>query len=708
MRLVVFALTLGLLATSSSQASAQRPTRSADERLAETLARRSLAELGARPPEAERLLERNLSRYFVAFPLLAGAENRQAVLQGTLRGTARFAGGVLLLAVRSRDSQSAGSGAVHLTEDDVTAALDRVLPRRANEWNESVFFPDGAAVPIEAWDLRAMEATGTPWAALGFLVQQPIPQRLADATISDAAADHLADAAGAFAVLALRLAGEDARAKRDSYVQPRHLRAAIAKIQELRQATGPVPLWAPGSEDGTAGSIFTDVTAASGVDFRHLSSDWIARFRRWGEDAPTFSGGGVAARDLTGDGRADLVFCGGGGCRLYRNVSGTSSGIAFEDVTIASGLEASSDGFEARMPLPADLDGDGDLDLFVTAARDGNRLYRNDSGEAPTFVDVTAASGLSRPGDVSGPAAAFDADGDGNLDLFVGNFGDYLSGASPWLSPDSRNGQPNRLFLNQGELRFKEATDAGVADTGWAQAVSHFDFDGDGDQDVYVANDFGRNELLRNEFSRWGDGTFESAGALTGGDDPFHGMNAAFADLDRDRLPDVFITNIWTWNPADGSLGETNSLLLSQDKGDDAAIPVVYKNVSAASGLDGRRHRLGMGRALLRCRPRRPRRPAGAVGSARLQHLFPVASRGRVVGGPDRQAGADHPPARAQRLLPRTRHGGRHAAFRGRAGQRRRAAGRQLPWPGAGGLRWRRRSRCRTVELSRPRARLAE
>ncbi|MDA8016609.1 MAG: CRTAC1 family protein [Thermoanaerobaculia bacterium] len=558
-----------------AQASAL-PAQEPEERLADTIARRSLEELGARPAEAERLLERNLSRYFVAYPLLAGAENRQAVLQATLRSTARFAGGVLMLA--AGPSNGVDRSYSSLSEQDVVAAIDRVLPTRENPWRETVLFPEGASIPLETWDLKAMTATGIPWAALGFLVQQPIPQRLADATLSEGAVDRLAEASGVFALLLLRLAGEEARQNLDSYVQPRHLRAAVERIQRLRLVGEPVDLW--NAVDVAPGSWFSDVTDRAGLRFRHVSSDWIARFRRWGEDAPTFSGGGVAARDLDGDSWPDLVFCGGAGCRLYRNQA-RQGAIEFEDVSEAVGLQVEPQGaasFEARMPLPADFDGDGDLDLFVTAAKDGSRLYRNDrSATGMRLVDVTKTSGLSRPGDIAGAAAAFDADGDGDLDLFVGNFGDYLQGASPWLSPDSRNAQPNRLFLNQGGLRFSEGAVAGVGDTGWAQAVSHFDFDGDGDQDLYVANDFGRNEVLRND----GQGRFATVGDKTGGDDPFHGMNAAFADLDRDRLPDVFITNIWTWNPADGSLGEANSLLVSQA----SAKGVAYRNESSAMGL---------------------------------------------------------------------------------------------------------------------------
>ena len=136
------------------------------------------------------------------------------------------------------------------------------------------------------------------------------------------------------------------------------------------------------------------------------------------------------------------------------------------------------------------------------------------------------------------------------------------------MAPDAKNALPNRLYRNLGNLggnggtasslRFLDITEqAGVGDRGWAQALSHFDYDADGDQDLYIANDFGRNEL----FTNLGDGSFESSGAATGSDDPHHGMNVAFTDLNRDLLPDIFVTNIWFWASAKQEVTETNTLL---------------------------------------------------------------------------------------------------------------------------------------------------
>jgi len=120
---------------------------------------------------------------------------------------------------------------------------------------------------------------------------------------------------------------------------------------------------------------------------------------------------------------------------------------------------------------------------------------------------------------------------------------------------------PNQLFHSRGAFQFEDVSDtAGIGNTGWTQALSHFDYDQDGDQDLYIANDFGPNDLLVNN----GDGTFASSGIATGSDDPFHGMNVGFADLNRDRYADIFVTNIWFWNPTRNELTEANSMLLSE------------------------------------------------------------------------------------------------------------------------------------------------
>jgi enediyne biosynthesis protein E4 len=528
------------------------------ETTAYRVAAAELAKIAARdgtPDSSSELLTRNLTRYFTLYPLPEDVGEMQRVL-GTADRMAQQAARVFYRGARTL-AEREGAPAIRLYH--VRAVTDRLLPRSGERWSTFEYFPAATPTPLETWDLQALLDTGIAWGTLGALAETDVAPAPRALLLEEDAARALAEAINAYVLLVFRLGGEHARAERATHLRTDHLRAAGKTIAE-RAAGSPSPIGA-GAAPAGPGRHFTDVTAEAGIDFRHTTSDWLARFRRYGPIAPTFSGGGAAARDVDGDDLPDLVLCGGHGCALYRNLGGGR----FADRTAESGVRI--DG-EARMPILADFDNDGDADLFVTYARDWNRLLLNDG--RGVFRDVTEGSGLEREGDISGPAVAVDVDNDGLLDLYVGNFGDYLSGASAWVSQDAKNAQGNRLYRNLGPgeggaPRFEEIGErAGVADIGWAQAVGHADLDRDGDQDLYVANDFGRNQLFLNR----GDGTFEAAGEATGADDPHHGMNVAFADLNGDRYPDLFVTNIWFWAAASRQVTETNSLLLSEPAGD--------------------------------------------------------------------------------------------------------------------------------------------
>ncbi|QDU68379.1 CRTAC1 family protein [Engelhardtia mirabilis] len=122
-----------------------------------------------------------------------------------------------------------------------------------------------------------------------------------------------------------------------------------------------------------------------------------------------------------------------------------------------------------------DGDDDGDLDAYLVQAgavrgpaseRDPNLLLRNDGGH---FTDVTEGSGAGDRGYGNGVACG-DADGDGRVDLYVTNLG------------------PNTLLFNRGELRFETRDDGGAADPGWGTSAAFFDADRDGDLDLFVCN----------------------------------------------------------------------------------------------------------------------------------------------------------------------------------------------------------------------------
>jgi hypothetical protein len=302
----------------------------------------------------------------------------------------------------------------------------------------------------------------------------------------------------------------------------------------------------------TATTPFVDVTEPSRITYRHRHSDWLSRRIRTyslkdgkpGDLAvpPAFQGSGVATEDFDNDGRPDILLLGGLGNKLYRN-DGDGT---FTDVTARAGIDwRRPDGNpgEPRQAIVADFDNDGWQDILITYVDDKHRLYRN-LGDG-RFEDVTERAGLGGEGLVGGPATALDIDGDGLLDLYLGYFGDYLKGVLPTLARRNSNALPDKLFRNKGNFRFEDVTaGSGIVNTGWSQAITHTDFDGDGRQDIVVGNDFGANAYYRN----LGNGKFEDVTEKIGTGKPNYAMGIAIADLNRDGFPDFYISNIVIMN----------------------------------------------------------------------------------------------------------------------------------------------------------------
>ncbi len=259
--------------------------------------------------------------------------------------------------------------------------------------------------------------------------------------------------------------------------------------------------------------------------------------------------GGVATADFDGDGWVDIFFCDGLQSRLYRNLKKTPDAeCRFEDVTSRCGLSGIG---SATCALFADIDNDGDKDLFVGRYGAPSRLFINDGHG--TFSDHSSELGL----DFIQPSAAacfIDYDRDGFVDLYVGNNGDAVHEV-PRIPFFARNGRPNRLYHNIGGKKFEDVTEkAGVGDTGWTLAVCAGDVNGDGWPDIGVANDFGRKGLYRNNK----DGTFTEYAKEAGTLDFSGGMGIAMGDLDGDGLADIYTSNIYSnqrW------IGEQQALL---------------------------------------------------------------------------------------------------------------------------------------------------
>jgi hypothetical protein len=238
--------------------------------------------------------------------------------------------------------------------------------------------------------------------------------------------------------------------------------------------------------------------------------------------------GGCATADFDGDGHDDLFTCAGGRSKLFRNLGNGR----FEDHGARAGLpqlwHVNTAGF-------SDLDNDGDQDLLVCRYYGGNQIFANDG--TGRFREVEGA--LPQVNLVT-CFCFVDVDNDKDLDLYLGRYLDAEKDI-PESFLYTRNGQPNRLYRNLGGLRFEDVTDqAGVADVGLALSLAAADYDRDGDQDIYVANDFGRNVLYQNQ----GNGTFrdvalEKNALAIGGS-----MSAGWGDYDNDGHLDLYISAI--------------------------------------------------------------------------------------------------------------------------------------------------------------------
>ncbi len=291
------------------------------------------------------------------------------------------------------------------------------------------------------------------------------------------------------------------------------------------------------------------------IQFRLENSETPAR------NAPETMPGGVAIFDYNGDGRPDIFFTNGANIatlkkdspkyrnRLFRN---DGNGV-FTDVTDTAGLAGS--GYDMGVAV-ADYDNDGAPDLFVAGLHHSTLYHNNGDG---TFTDVTVKSGLdaalNRPDPQYGPlwsitAAWVDVNNDGLLDLFVVNYmqWDYSSkpfcgfqNVADYCSPKFYKGQPNQLFLNNGDGTFKDVSkEWGIRDhVGKGMGVGLADYDLDGRSDLFVTNDASYNSLFHNKGNKFEEVAFEAGVALVEDGSFVSGMGLDFRDFNNDGYPDI-------------------------------------------------------------------------------------------------------------------------------------------------------------------------
>lgn len=322
---------------------------------------------------------------------------------------------------------------------------------------------------------------------------------------------------------------------------------------------------------------FRDVVAESGIDFVHYNGMSGSIYFH------EMMGAGVALFDYDNDGDLDVYFCQGNmlgnkpisqatfqpkhklplSGRLYRNDSKKGQ-LKFTDVTEQSKIKAYGYGMGVST---VDIDNDGDVDIFLTNFGENQLWINNGNG---TFINKTKKSKLSDPNWSIG-ASFFDYDNDGFLDLYVVNYVDYdismlvecrsYDGALDYCSPQGYKALKDSLYHNNGDGSFTNVSSrSGITqerDPGLGIVVA--DFNKDGWQDMYVANDGAPNILWINNHN----GGFENKAMETGVAVNMTGiaeasMGVDAADFDNDGDEDLFMTHLNS---------QTNTLYKNNGKG---------------------------------------------------------------------------------------------------------------------------------------------
>lgn len=299
------------------------------------------------------------------------------------------------------------------------------------------------------------------------------------------------------------------------------------------------------SQRPAASPSFRDVADANGLDFHmnFLPAEQGATFKINLYD----HGCGLAVADYNGDGYDDVLLLNQLGANaLYRNRGDGR----FERVTDDTSPLALAD----RICVGAtfgDYDNDGDQDLYITSTRGGNVMLENTVG---SVRDVTEAAGLTLIAH-SQTAGFFDYDNDGDLDLYVTNSAAWTSDEfdhkqgyyvgpiflAEFVRGEDTSREFNILYRNDGEGRFSDVTaESGLKGHGWSGDIAVFDYDGNDDLDLFVANMFGYGHLYEND----GHGCFHDVTQQTLRRTSFGAIGCKAFDYDNDGRLDLFVADM--------------------------------------------------------------------------------------------------------------------------------------------------------------------
>jgi len=326
--------------------------------------------------------------------------------------------------------------------------------------------------------------------------------------------------------------------------------------------------------------VFIDVTAQAFGQTASYKNQLLPGVDHWrtvldgASGIDVYGNSGLAVGDFDNDGFDDLYVCQPAGLpnRLYRNQGDGT----FEDVTEQSAVGVLDD---TACALFADFENKGVQDLLVVCG--GGPLLFLNQGNGKFSLKPDAFKFAKPPQGTFTHAAIADYDRDGRLDIYFCLYSYYV-GLDQYHYPvpyfDARNGPPNFLLHNEGNATFTDRTDASglnVENDRYSFACAWGDLNGDGSPDLYVANDFGRSNLYRNN----GDGTFTSVSTEAGVEDAGAGMSACWFDFDNDGNQDIYVANMWS------AAGQRVSEQKIFHEGDPGNIRALYRTHARGNSL---------------------------------------------------------------------------------------------------------------------------